>query len=307
MISFAQNQEDVLLARALSDTACGFYIDVGAWDPTEHSVTRHFYDQGWHGINVEPQAVYAARLRQERPRDVTLELALSDRTGTASLFDVSVGDGLATVDAAHARRLTTESLICGETTVQVSTLAEVCAEHCAPGTDVSFLKIDVEGHEAAVLDGADWSQWMPRIVVVEATEPLSGAPTHEPWEPALLDAGYAFAQFDGLNRWFARADDADLVNRLSVPVSALDGWEPYAWVARVAALEAEVASLSDAVARAGALMTREHVISALESLESGYERLRRALDAEIAQRAIDSERARELAENVRRLVGQPTG
>ena len=32
----------------------GFYVDVGAGHPTEDSVTRHFYDLGWRGINVEP-------------------------------------------------------------------------------------------------------------------------------------------------------------------------------------------------------------------------------------------------------------
>lgn len=306
MISFAQNREDVLLARALSDTDCGFYIDVGAWDPTEDSVTRHFYDMGWHGINVEPQPTYAARLRQARPRDITLEIALSDHSGAASLYDVSLGDGLATVDAAHARRLRTEGKICGEFTVQLSTLADVCAEYCAVGDDISFLKIDVEGHEAAVVAGADWSRWMPRIVVVEATEPLSGAPTHEPWESTLVDAGYVFVQFDGLNRWFARGNDNELISRLRAPVSALDAFEPYRWVARVAALEAEVASLSDVVAAASALMTREEVIGALESLQKGYERLGRALDTELAQRAIESEHVLELAAKVRALEDQQT-
>lgn len=307
MISFAQNREDVLLARALSDTSCGFYIDVGAWDPTDDSVTRHFYDLGWHGINVEPQPRYAARLRQARPRDVTLEMALSDHTGTATLYEVSVGDGLATVEPAHAQRLGGEGKICGEYTVPLSTLAEVCSEHCAAGADISFLKIDVESHEAAVVAGADWSRWTPRIVIVEATEPLSGAPTHEPWESTLLDAGYVLAQFDGLNRWFARGDDAELISRLNVPVNALDAYEPYAWVARVAALEAEVASLSDTVAEANALMAREEVIRALESLQNDYERFRCALDAEMAQRVTESERAVELAAKVRRLVDQPAG
>jgi hypothetical protein len=41
MISYAQNYEDVMLARAFADQSLGFYIDIGAMDPTDGSVTRH--------------------------------------------------------------------------------------------------------------------------------------------------------------------------------------------------------------------------------------------------------------------------
>src|ERR1700761_8288608 len=54
IVSYAQNREDVLLWRALHDLPAGFYIDVGAEDPTKDSVTRAFYERGWGGINVEP-------------------------------------------------------------------------------------------------------------------------------------------------------------------------------------------------------------------------------------------------------------
>ncbi|MDA1234832.1 MAG: hypothetical protein O3A53_08525 [Acidobacteria bacterium] len=54
MKSSAQNREDVMLARAFDHKTDGFYIDVGAMDPDEMSITRYFYDLGWRGINVEP-------------------------------------------------------------------------------------------------------------------------------------------------------------------------------------------------------------------------------------------------------------
>ena len=41
-ISYAQNFEDVMLARALGDVETGFYIDVGAQDPDEGSVYKAF-------------------------------------------------------------------------------------------------------------------------------------------------------------------------------------------------------------------------------------------------------------------------
>ena len=49
----------------------GFYVDVGAADPEELSVTRAFYERGWSGINVEPRDEYFEKLILARPRDTT--------------------------------------------------------------------------------------------------------------------------------------------------------------------------------------------------------------------------------------------
>jgi FkbM family methyltransferase len=303
VISYAQNHEDVLLARALSDTDAGFYIDVGAYDPTFDSVTRHFYDLGWHGINIEPQSSYAARLRDTRPRDITLEVAISDHRGSATLYDLSVGDGVATIDAAQARRLGDEYEIIGETAVPVTTLADVCAQHCEPRTPISFLKVDVEGHERAVLAGADWGRWQPRIVLVEATEPLTTRPSHESWEPILLGAGYLFAQFDGLNRWYARRDEPRVVDLLSVPVNVLDCYEPYVWSSRIAELEAKVTSLLAAPAEATADTARQELIRSYETLQERVRRLGVALQQERSQRLIESRQLARLTQELQLLNG----
>lgn len=305
MISFAQNHEDVLLARAFAGERTGFYVDVGAYDPTIDSVTRHFYDMGWHGINIEPQRAYAHRLREARPRDLTLEVALSDRHGTATLYEVSaIGDGVATIDATWAGKLRAQARISCETTVPVTTLADVLAEHVDPGTQISFLKVDVEGHERAVLAGADWTRNAPRIVVVEATEPMTTTPSHQLWEPILTDVGYRMAQFDGLNRWYARSDETRLIELLSVPVNALDKYAPYAWVAQVDDLRNQVDALTDKLAEATAdPVRRQNLIATLETLQQRYQRLSAALDHERALRAQDTQRLSRLATTLHELAG----
>lgn len=73
IISYAQNFEDVILWRVLMDVKDGFYIDVGANDPIEMSVTKWFYDQGWHGINMEPSEEYFRKICKARPRDINLQ------------------------------------------------------------------------------------------------------------------------------------------------------------------------------------------------------------------------------------------
>ena len=54
MVSYAQNGEDVVLDRAFAGIRDGFYVDAGASHPVMDSVTKHFYDLGWSGVNVEP-------------------------------------------------------------------------------------------------------------------------------------------------------------------------------------------------------------------------------------------------------------
>jgi hypothetical protein len=87
MISYSQNLEDVMIARLFPHEYRGFYIDVGAADPENLSVTCHFYNQGWSGVNVEPVTKFYDRLQQMRPRDITLKVAIGDTPGKSLFFE----------------------------------------------------------------------------------------------------------------------------------------------------------------------------------------------------------------------------
>src|SRR5665213_3280763 len=104
MISYAQNAEDVILARALAGTSRGFYVDVGAASPTEATVTRHFYEAGWHDINIEPVPQWAAQLRSVRRRDLNLEVAAGAEEGELTFYRVADDPSLSTLSEDVARR-----------------------------------------------------------------------------------------------------------------------------------------------------------------------------------------------------------
>ena len=89
-VSYAQNFEDVMLWRALSSVPDGFYIDVGAGDPDQHTVTRAFYERGWHGINIDPDPVCFAALERRRDRDINIPVALAEAPGQRRFHVVSV-------------------------------------------------------------------------------------------------------------------------------------------------------------------------------------------------------------------------
>ena len=221
VISYAQNGEDVVLARLFAGRDTGRYVDVGASDPVRDSVTKHFYDLGWRGINIEPIPSAAAALREARPGDVTLQVALGGHAGTTDLHLVTDRDGWSTTDnelaESYRAQLDVETV-----PVQQRTLADVLAEYEGP---VDFLKIDVEGSEEAVIRGADWETHRPRVVVVEATVPGSSTPAYEGWDPLLVAAGYRCALFDGLNRFYAEESDTEALRSLATPANVLDGYE----------------------------------------------------------------------------------
>jgi FkbM family methyltransferase len=250
MISYAQNGEDVILDRVFPRGVPGTYVDVGAFDPVVASVTKHFYDLGWRGINVEPASGPFQRLQAGRDRDVNLNIGLSNEPGTLTLYESAPEAGWSTFDPAQAEWHRDEGLELLERTVPVRTLRDVCEEY-VEGT-IDFMSIDVEGHEAEVLEGGDWEQWRPRVVVVEATKPGTSIPSYEAWEPILLKANYIFATFDGLNRYYLRSEDADLAPAFEAPANVLDDYVPYAHHKRIEEFRKALGSTLRSVAAARA-------------------------------------------------------
>ena len=243
-------------ARVFFDRVVGFYVDIGACDPVEDSVTKHFYDQGWHGVNVEPDPRLHAALATDRPRDVNLCAAIGRGTTLVTFYPTGTR-GHGTLDATRAVHLSAAE---PEMVPQI-TLAQVFAEH-TPADGIDFLKVDVEGWEAEVLASADWSNVRPRVVVVEAVD-LDGRHSHEQWEGILLAARYRFGLFDGLNRFYCREEDAEtLLPRLAAPGNVLDNWrfarELRAQADAVAGRQAELERLSGALVEQNTTLIAQH-------------------------------------------------
>lgn len=229
VISYAQNAEDVVLDRAFPTGYAGFYVDVGAADPVVDSVTKHFYDCGWHGINIEPVRVNFEALVQARSRDVNLQTAVGEQAGQRQFYELPPEmAGCSTFDCTVAEELRAQGWEVSLRTVEVTTLTAVCEAHVGSKT-IDFLKIDVEGAEAEVLAGTDLARFRPRVLVIEATVPNTPVPSSLDWEQSVVDAGYHFVLFDGLNRFYVRDDEAALMDLLSVPANVFDRYVPAAY------------------------------------------------------------------------------
>lgn len=224
-ISYAQNNEDVLLWRTLGQVKNGFYIDVGANDPVEHSVTKAFYDAGWRGISIEPLPSFHQAFLAQRPRDINLAIAAGAENGELTLYDVPAVRGWASPEASVAELHRSEGHEVAEITVPVRTLASVCEEHV--DGEIHFLKIDVEGFEGEVIRGMDFRRWRPWVLVIEATLPNSRTTNHGAWEHMVTSQGYRYAWFDGLNRYYVAEEHAELLVRLDIQPNVFDDYIPH--------------------------------------------------------------------------------
>jgi FkbM family methyltransferase len=211
-LSYTQNLEDFHLSLAFAGQQSGTYIDVGAGHPIADNVSFWFYERGWQGIVVEPQADLADLYGRLRPRDTIVCGLLGRESGEIDFHVVERLHGLSTTVEQYARQVRTFGVDYRTERRPVITLARLCELHNVGPID--FLKVDVEGAEADVLQGGDWRRFRPKVVVVEAVAPGSGEPAWDGWEPWLLAQGYCFALFDTLNRFYVAQEHPDILARL---------------------------------------------------------------------------------------------
>ena len=225
LISYAQNFEDVMLARVFAGRNTGFYVDVGAADPINLSVTKWFYDLGWSGLNIEPNRQLFDRLTADRPRDINLDCGVGAITAEAQFFEPNVGE-LSSFDSRAQDKAQSTGVPGSTRTVAVAPLTDLLKLHC-PGRTIDFLKIDVEGWEAEVLKGLDLRQYRPIVILIEATIPQSQIESHMEWEPGVLGADYSFVYFDGVNRFYLANECADLKKHFVIPPNVFDEFETF--------------------------------------------------------------------------------
>jgi FkbM family methyltransferase len=175
-------------------------LDVGANDGSYvHYLRRH----ARRVLAYEPMPGLVRALREKFPRDVVIEpIALSDRVGTVELHmpvvDGVVVTGCSTISADAAATYPAHRAI----EVPMDRLDNVYRGQAG------FIKIDVEGHEQAVLDGAVQTirRCKPRMLV-EIDERLS---------PGGLARARAYFERLGYRGYFVHAGRLEAIERFSI-------------------------------------------------------------------------------------------
>jgi FkbM family methyltransferase len=228
-VSYAQNVEDVRVWRAFRDVPDQsglIYVDVGANEPRHLSITASLADLGWSGLLIEADPDLAAELRVHRPRDTVVQMAAADGPGEL-MFHRVPGTGLGTLDAGEAQAARARGFAVEQVRVATDSLDAIMQAHDM--REVHFMSVDVEGAESVVLQGLSLTRIRPWILCVEAVLPGTTTPSHQEWEPRLLERDYRFVAFDGVNRWYVAGEHADLADAVAIPFNAVDSGE-HGWV-----------------------------------------------------------------------------
>jgi FkbM family methyltransferase len=155
-------RDETRLVREFFQGKCGYFVDVGANDPTEWSQTFHLEQLGWNGVLIEPQPDLAEALRRDRKAPV-YAVACSSPEHAGRPMPLKLAGAYSTLNPLLR---VVDATIAGSINVPVTTLDSVLADAGAPAP-IDFLSIDVEGHEREVLSGFDIARWRPRLILIE--------------------------------------------------------------------------------------------------------------------------------------------
>jgi FkbM family methyltransferase len=173
--SYSQEGEDMVLRRIFERQATGFYVDVGAHHPLRFSNTNHFYRRGWRGVNIDATPGVKAAFERARPRDTTVEAAISRDGRELTLRQYSEGAINTLAEGEETPTAQSGYTLLKETKLKTRRLADVLREAVPAGQVIDFMSVDVEGMDLEVLEGNDWRTYRPKYLLVECFGvPLSG-------------------------------------------------------------------------------------------------------------------------------------
>lgn len=185
--SYSQFGEDVIVSDLFDEMALQniSYLDIGANNPEYISNTYLFYEKGFSGVLVEPNAVLCEKLKAARPRDVVLNVGIGMDDGVTEadfyLFPEEA-DGLSTFSPEEAKHW--EEVGMGGKKFKVERVLkmpllginDVISSNFTECPD--FVSIDVEGWDLKILKTLDFEKYSPAVFCVETLAYKSDGSTY---------------------------------------------------------------------------------------------------------------------------------
>lgn len=144
------------------------YLDIGAHHPKWLSNTYHFYERGSRGVLIEPDEDLCVDLRQERPHDTILNLAVAASGEDQVNMYVMTSRTLNTLDRAQAEELVAggREKIEAIRSVRLSGINVILREQFDSGKP-NFVSLDIEGLDLEILKAWDFEKFRPEVFCVE--------------------------------------------------------------------------------------------------------------------------------------------
>ena len=156
----------------------GIFVEVGAADPTYLSISKHFRDNDWNTISIEPNP-YFVNLHREAGNNI-LEFACGEKDEDNVEFElvhpkIAGTEGRVTYESFSAIQVKEEfkqlnpaffsKMEIEKITVNMRRLDTLLQDIGISHIDI--LTVDVEGWELEVLSGLNFDLYAPKVMVVE--------------------------------------------------------------------------------------------------------------------------------------------
>ena len=153
-VSWSQGGEDLAILRLFSNLEIGSYIDIGAHHPSRYSNTRHLYQRGWRGVNIDADEELISQFASARPEDINICAAVGSETEyVLNVFDErlvsSVDSNRVDFELSIGRQKVAERLVRGITLRNI-------LDTYFPEERVTVLLIDIEGSDFDALNSLDF-------------------------------------------------------------------------------------------------------------------------------------------------------
>jgi FkbM family methyltransferase len=203
----SQCGEDGVIWTAFAGQLDGFYIEVGAFNGVDLSVSFMLDCLGWRGLLIEPIPDRYAECVRNRQDARVVHAALGAPGGpSTTTFNVTAdrfGGMLSSVGGGHAEPGAYTSV--QQVTVPLTTMNALLADHTGP---IDVAVIDVEGSEVPLLQGFDLRRFRPRLLIVEDTQQETTPLTRYMASTEYLPIGRC-----EFNRLYAHPDGAETLAR----------------------------------------------------------------------------------------------
>lgn len=176
-VSWSQGGEDLALLSIFLNQPEGTYIDVGAHHPSRFSVTRHLYQSGWSGLNIEANRELIEEFQAKRRRDRSIAAYVG--TPGVRKFHIFSEPAISTSDLLVASSLVEHDRKLLEIMeVEAVPLRKLLDEYF-PQKQIDLINVDAEGSDFDVLTSLDFetlekSRW-PKYLLLETKPPVSRA------------------------------------------------------------------------------------------------------------------------------------
>ena len=204
---YSQTGEDLILEHLASiylKRDVFSYLDIGCHDARKISTSYFHYLKGCSGLAIDVNGNFSVSFLRERPNDVFICAALSDKSEEVELHEFAASE-VNTINNEQALQWEKKWTECGRRVVQAVPLGELLYRQSL-GRQFDVLMMDVEGHELQVLRGADLDSLAPKIIICEIHDLDIYELDKNPVVSYLHAHRYRLVSYATMNAYFVRAD-----------------------------------------------------------------------------------------------------